>query len=259
MKLKQFQIDAFASRPFTGNPAAVVPLDEWLDDRLMQAIAAENNLSETAFFAPEGNAYRIRWFTPADEVALCGHATLASAFVLFNELGHAGDTSEFESLSGPLKVQRNGDQLVLDFPSQPPLPCPLSADIVSGLGRRPEACLCSEDYLLVFDREEDVAGLRPDFAALERLDRRGVIVTAPSSTCDFVVRFFAPALGVPEDPVTGSAYTQLAPYWAERLGKARLEARQISTRGGDVRCELKGERVLISGPAIKFLEGTIQV
>jgi PhzF family phenazine biosynthesis protein len=258
MKLPIYQIDAFASEPFGGNPAAVVPLDRWLPDARMQAIAQENNLSETAFFVAEKGAYRIRWFTPLEEVDLCGHATLAAAFVLFTELGYRGDMIRFLSRSGDLKVTGDGQLLTLDFPSQPPLPCAAPGILVEGLGRQPVECHQGEDYLAVFASQEDIAAIEPDFAVLAKLDRRGVIVTAPAEEYDFVSRFFAPALGVPEDPVTGSSFTQLAPYWSHRLGKPQMTARQVSRRGGDVVCELAGNRVLISGPAVKFLEGWIE-
>jgi PhzF family phenazine biosynthesis protein len=257
LKLSIFQVDAFADRPFTGNPAAVVPLQEWLNDRQMQAIAEENNLSETAFFVPEGDAYRIRWFTPEDEVDLCGHATLASAFVLFNKLGHDDERIDFKSRSGPLSVSRAGEWLTLDFPAQPAATVEPNERLTAGLGEAPAAVLAGEDYLAVYDSEATLAALVPDFARLAKLDRRGVSATAPSEKYDFVVRFFAPALGVNEDPVTGSAYTQLAPYWSSRLGKSRLHAKQISARGGEVICEMAGERVLISGQARMFMQGVI--
>jgi PhzF family phenazine biosynthesis protein len=259
MKLPIYQIDAFASEAFSGNPAAVVPLDEWLPGEQMQAIAQENNLSETAFFVAESGAYRIRWFTPLDEVDLCGHATLATAFVLFTELGWRGDMIRFLSRSGDLTVTGDGQSLTLDFPSQPPSPCAAPQTLVDGLGCQPAECLQGEDYLAVFESPDRIAAIEPDFALLARLDRRGVIVTAPASEQDFVSRFFAPALGVPEDPVTGSSFTQLAPYWSGRLGKRRMNARQVSQRGGDVVCELAGDRVLISGRAVKFLEGWIEL
>lgn len=259
MQLPLYQVDAFAAAPFTGNPAAVVPLERWLDDALMQAIALENNLSETAYFVPEGDAFNIRWFTPAAEVDLCGHATLATAWVLFNELGFAGDSIRFLSRSGELRVARDDDWLTLDFPAQPPVPVVRSPELVRGLGRAPAELLAAADYLAVFDDARQVAALRPDFSLLERLDRRGVIATAPGDDVDFVTRFFAPALAVPEDPVTGSAFTQLGPYWADRLGRSPLRARQISARGGEVICEPRGDRVLISGRAAAYLSGTITV
>jgi PhzF family phenazine biosynthesis protein len=258
-RLPLYQVDAFTSEPFSGNPAAVVPLERWLDEALMQAIALENNLSETAFFVPEGDAFRIRWFTPAAEVDLCGHATLATAWVLFSELGHQAETLRFLSRSGELRVTRADDWLTLDFPAQPPVPVGRLPDLVHGLGRAPAELLASEDYLAVFDSAAEVAALRPDFESLSRLDRRGVIATAPGDDVDFVTRFFAPALAVPEDPVTGSAFTQLGPYWSERLGRKRLRARQISARGGEVVCEMSGERVLISGHVAPYLTGTISV
>lgn len=259
MRLTLYQIDAFAAKPFEGNPAAVVPLDEWLPDATMQAIAGENNLAETAFFVPTASGHHIRWFTPADEVKLCGHATLASAFVLFTELGFEGERIDFESASGILTVSRNGATLTLDFPSQKPEPVAAPAELVAGLGQPPDACLAREDYVAVYPDEQTLAALQPDYSVLGRLDRRGVIATAPSREFDFVARFFAPKLGIPEDPVTGSAYTHLAPYWAERLGRNTLSAKQISPRGGCLQCELQGERVLISGSAVKYLEGSFEI
>ena len=259
MKLSIYQIDAFATKPFEGNPAAVVPLHEWLTDNVMQSIAEENNLSETAFFVASGRGYEIRWFTPRGEVKLCGHATLASAFVLFNELGYPSDTVEFESLSGRLSVSKNNQLLTLNFPSQPPVKCEMPELLANGLGRMPVECLRNEDFIAVFETEEDVASIIPDFGCLERLELRGVVVTSPALEYDFVARFFAPKLGVPEDPVTGSAYTQLAPYWSVKQGKNRLKARQISRRGGNLFCEVVQDRVLISGNAIKYLKGDIEI
>lgn len=259
MKLPIYQVDAFADQLFSGNPAAVVPLQRWLGDPVMQAIAEENHLSETAFFIAAKGGWHIRWFTPAEEVNLCGHATLATAHVLFSELGQLGERLQFQSRSGVLNVTRRGELLTLDFPAQPPVPTRPPADLVAGLGDEPAYVLAGEDYMAVFGTEQEVAALRPDFSLLSRLDRRGLIVTAPSGRHDFVTRFFAPALGVPEDPVTGSAFTQLAPYWSRRLGKQRLQARQISARGGDVVCELSGDRVLISGTALTFMRGEIEL
>ena len=259
MKLPVYQIDAFAEKSFTGNPAAVIPLKEWLPDNLLQAIAEENNLSETAFFVPTVRGFQIRWFTPNKEVKLCGHATLASAFVLFDLLGYPQEQILFESLSGLLTVVKNGPLLTLDFPNQKPIPCDVPDELIQGLGKAPSACYRKEDFIAVFENEEDMSAIIPKYNALEKLDLRGVIITAPSHKNDFVARFFAPKFGVPEDPVTGSSYTQLAPYWAERLGKNELTARQLSPRGGTVYCELKGERVLISGSALKFMEGEIEI
>jgi PhzF family phenazine biosynthesis protein len=259
MQIPLYQVDAFADSPFTGNPAAVCPLESWLPDHLMQSIAAENNLSETAFFVPEGEGYRLRWFTPTTEVDLCGHATLASAFVVFHRLlpGCASVTFLTEQ-AGTLTVARDGDVLALDFPSRPPAPCAMSEQLVAALGRRPAALLAARDYLAVYDSADDITALAPDFAALAALARFAVIVTAPGTgATDFVSRFFAPAQGVAEDPVTGSAHCTLIPYWAGRLGKDRLEARQLSRRGGALSCAWHGDRVTIAGRAVLYLEGTI--
>lgn len=259
MKLPIYQVDAFAEKPFQGNPAAIVPLDNWLPDSVMQAIAEENNLAETAFFIPCGEHFHIRWFTPKTEVELCGHATLASAFVLFECLGFSSDSVSFESLSGVLSVSKQGKLLTMDFPSQPPEACDTPSQLVEGLGRCPAECYGGADYLAVFEKEEHIYPLEPNHEALKQLDRRGVIATAPSSEYDFVVRFFAPNVGIPEDPVTGSAYTQAMPYWSAKLNKQSLVAKQLSTRGGVVHCESAGDRTLISGSAVKYLEGTIEI
>ncbi len=261
MQIPLYQIDAFADGPFTGNPAAVCPLDSWLPDAVMQAIAAENNLSETAFFVLEGEFYRLRWFTPTTEVDLCGHATLAAAYVVFRWLQSDRRSITFQTVqAGPLTVARDGDLLALDFPSRPPEPCAMSEKLVAGLGRRPAALLAARDYLAIYDHADDIAALTPDFAGLAALDRFAIIVTAPGTGgVDFVSRFFAPARGVDEDPVTGSAHCTLIPYWAERLGKTRLAARQLSRRGGALTCALTGARVTIAGRASPYLEGTITV
>ncbi len=259
MELTLYQVDAFASRPFEGNPAAVCPLPHWLDDELMQAIAAENNLAETAFFVPRGDDYEIRWFTPTVEVDLCGHATLASAWVLLNCLDHPSTELVFHSRSGPLGVKRDGDTLELDFPAQPPQPCALPEVMARALGVPIVACLRAADYLVVLESEQAVVELQPDLAALKQLDLRGVIVTARSKRYDFVSRFFAPLCGIDEDPVTGSSFTQLAPYWAKVLGKAAFEAKQVSARGGEVGCTLLGERVKIRGRGVLYLSGSIRV
>jgi PhzF family phenazine biosynthesis protein len=259
MDIPIYQVDAFASRPFEGNPAAVCPLKHWLPDDLMQSIAAENNLSETAFFVPDGADYAIRWFTPMAEVDLCGHATLASAWVLFNRLGFRSDTVRFSSRSGMLKVARDGDLLVLDFPCQAPRPCAKPPGLAKALGAQPTECLENVDLVAVFEEAQVVQDLKPLMERLSALDYRGIIVTAPGGGYDFVSRFFGPAVGVPEDPVTGSAHTKLAPYWAARLGKERLRARQVSARGGDLDCRVKGDRVLIAGLAAPFLEGMLSL
>jgi predicted PhzF superfamily epimerase YddE/YHI9 len=260
MKLPLYQVDAFSSSVFGGNPAAVVPLERWLDDRTMQAIAAENNLAETAFFAREAGGFRIRWFTPEIEVDLCGHATLASAHVLFTQLEADRDAVEFASKSGPLRVARDGDRLVLDFPVWTPAVCAPPPGLFEAIGAEPgETYRGGSDYLLVFGNEGEVRALAPDFAALRRVDARGVITTAPGTDVDFISRFFAPAAGVNEDPVTGSAHCALTPYWVARLRRNPLRARQISRRGGELECELAGDRVKIAGRAALYLEGTITV
>lgn len=259
MKLRQYQVDAFAMRVFEGNPAAVCPLERWLDDSLLQAIAAENNLSETAFFVPDGTDYHLRWFTPVTEVDLCGHATLASAHIVFERLGYAHDVVRFMTRSGELAVRRADGLLAMDFPARPPRHCAPPQALIAGLGRGPLRVLAADDYIAVFDSEDTVRELQPDFAELARLDLRGVIVTAHGREADFVSRFFAPNCGIPEDPVTGSAHCELAPYWADVLGKQALRARQVSKRGGDVHCELRGDRVILSGRAVTFMDAVIEI
>lgn len=252
-----YHIDAFASRVFTGNPAAVCPLDAWLDDATLQAIAAENNLSETAFFVYDGERVALRWFTPVTEVDLCGHATLAAAFVIFNELEPQRDAVVFGSRSGDLAVTRAGDLLTLDFPATPTTACAAPEELIAGLGCTPLEVRQCADYLVVLEDEAAVRALQPRMDMLIQLDTRGVIATAPGDTADFVSRFFAPAYGIPEDPVTGSAHCALTPYWARRLGKRSLHALQVSARGGELFCTEAGTRVSIAGRAIKYLEGRI--
>ncbi len=252
-----YQIDAFADRPFTGNPAAVMPLRQWFSDEAMQAVAQENNLSETAFFVPEGDGFRIRWFTPGGEIDLCGHATLASAFVLFTELQPGRNRVDFVSKSGPLVVTRDGAQLVLDFPSRAPNPVPCPSGFAESLGAEVKASWLARDLFALLEDETTVRNLRPDLEVLSRLGPALVVVTAPGTDCDFVSRCFAPKLGIPEDPVTGSSHCVLVPYWAERLGKRVLHARQLSKRGGEFFCELKGDRVAIAGKAVKVIEGVL--
>lgn len=259
MKLKIYHIDAFADRLFSGNPAAVCPLDEWLPDELMQHMAQENNLSETAFFVPGNDAYELRWFTPEAEVDLCGHATLASAYVIFNDLNYRSERITFNTRSGKLLVEKQGNSYSLDLPSQPPIPCTAPEGLAAALGAQPKEVLAAEDLLAVLDSHNHVKKLIPDFNLLKSLPLRGLIVTSPGVEADFVSRCFYPKLGVNEDPVTGSAHCTLIPYWAERLGKPKLTAHQISARGGKLHCELRSERVLISGEAIKYLEGTIEI
>jgi len=258
--LRLFQVDAFAERVFEGNPAAVVPLEQWPEDELLQFIAAENNLSETAFFAPERSGFRLRWFTPKAEVDLCGHATLATAHVLFEHLGHAAEVVMFESRSGPLSVRREGGGLCMDFPAVASVAAATPGDLIDGFrGRKPLEVLAGPDYLAVFASEQDIRELAIDPAALTLLDRRGVIATAPGQTTDFVSRCFYPKLGVEEDPVTGSAHCQMAPYWARRLGREDLTARQLSARGGLLRCRVSGKRVELLGAAVTYLTGTLHL
>jgi PhzF family phenazine biosynthesis protein len=259
MKIRQYQVDAFTTRVFGGDPAAVCQLDSWPDDELLQAIATENNLSETAFFIKSEQGFHLRWFTPVAEVNLCGHATLAAAHVIFEILGHAEQTVAFETLSGILTVTRLGALLVMDFPAAKPVPCAAPQALLAGLGIQPSAILAADDYFAVFENEDIVRSIKPDFAQLAMLDLRGVIVTARGREVDFVSRFFAPKFGIPEDPVTGSAHCSLAPYWSEKLGKNALSARQISKRGGDILCELKNNRVLLAGHAITYMTSEINI
>jgi predicted PhzF superfamily epimerase YddE/YHI9 len=257
MKIRCFHVDAFAGETFRGNPAAVCLLDAWLADATLQNIAAENNLSETAFIVPHGGEFDLRWFTPTTEVDLCGHATLAAAAVLFTERNFAGDTIRFHSRSGLLLVSRAGEVFTLDFPARPPEACEPPEALLCGLGRRPAHVFKSRDYLAVFATEAEVRALAPDFVALKTLDCLGVIATAPGGDSDFVSRFFAPAAGIDEDPVTGSAHCTLVPYWSQRLGKTTLFARQVSRRGGELFCRLAGDRVHIGGKAVLYLRGEI--
>ncbi|MBT9538502.1 PhzF family phenazine biosynthesis protein [Thiobacillus sp.] len=257
MKIKQYQVDAFATRAFEGNPAAVCPLDSWLDDIQLQAIAEENNLSETAFFVPSEKGFHLRWFTPVKEIDLCGHATLAAAHILFDSLGYAKPAITFETRSGDLFVTRKGQLLEMDFPACPPTPCLLPELLAEGLGQRPLAVLAADDYIAVFDNEATIRAITPNQVLLGQLDLRGVAVTAPGVEVDFVSRFFAPKYGIAEDPVTGSAHCELAPYWANKLGKRILSAKQVSRRGGNIVCEVNVDRVRLSGQAVTFMEAEI--
>lgn len=259
MKIPLYQIDAFTDRLFGGNPAAVCPLERWPTDDVMQKIAAENNLSETAFFVENGDHFDLRWFTPTAEVDLCGHATLATAHLLLNELEIGGDEVIFETRSGRLTVARDGDLLVMDFPAQPPEPWAANPALDDAMGLAPQAVLGHARCIAVYNDEAEVRSLAPDMSKLMGLPYRGVVATAPGDTADFVSRCFAPKNGIPEDPVTGSAHCELMPYWADRLGKNRLIARQISKRVGRLICELKGDRVLLSGRAVTYLEGVIDI
>jgi PhzF family phenazine biosynthesis protein len=257
LRIPIFQVDAFTNELFRGNPAAVCPLESWPADQKLQAIAAENNLSETAFFLSRDDHFELRWFTPAMEVDLCGHATLASAHVVFQFVNPVADCVRFQTRSGLLTVERRGDLLVMEFPSRPGKVSPMPEDLIEGLGVRPKEVLLSRDYLAVYESDKIVETLNPDMNRLLRLDCLGIIVTAPGMHSDFVSRFFAPKAGIPEDPVTGSAHCTLIPYWANRLGKSELHAIQVSKRGGELFCKDLGERVSIGGRAVMYLEGFI--
>lgn len=260
MKLNIYQVDAFTKEVFKGNPAAVCPLEEWLDAGLMQRIALENNLSETAFFVKTGDVYEIRWFTPTFEIDLCGHATLGSAHVIFEILQAEENLVKFHShKSGALAVEKKGDVLILDFPSRPVAPVEIPEGLIDAIGKEPKEVFKARDYFLVYESEQDVADIEPDFSALAKINTHAVIVTAKGDSADFVSRFFAPEAGINEDPVTGSAHCNLIPFWAERLGKTEMFARQISARGGELFCELKGDRVKIGGNAALYLKGEIYI
>ncbi len=260
MKIPYYHVDAFTRERFHGNPAGVCLLDAWLPDETLLSIAAENRHSETAFVLPQGEEYALRWFTPTTEVSLCGHATLAAAHVLAAELGRMGRALRFQSRSGPLTVTQQGDLLVLDFPARIAEPCPaMPEDLVTALGKRPAEVWRARSYLAVYPAASDILSLQPDMEALGALDSRAVIVTAPGEDVDFVSRFFAPQLGIPEDPVTGSAHCTLVPYWSHRLGKRKLSARQLSARGGELWCEDCGERVRIGGQAVTYLRGELEI
>lgn len=264
MGVPLYWVDAFATRVFEGNPAAVVPLSTWLPDALMQRIAFENGLAETAFLVRTGPArFHLRWFTPLLEVNLCGHATLAAAHTIFTQLGEAGELLTFDSRSGPLIVTRRGDRYELDFPARPAVPTSqVPPELLKSLSKPPRemrVVASHRYYLAIYDEAEQVRSIRPDFPLLGSLGDVRAIVTAPGEDCDFVSRFFAPGAGVPEDPVTGSAHCTLVPYWAERLGKNQLHARQVSARGGEIWCELRGERVGMAGRAVLYLRGEIEI
>ncbi|MDB4582553.1 PhzF family phenazine biosynthesis protein [Draconibacterium sp.] len=260
MNLTIYQVDAFAEKMFEGNPAAVIPLKSWLPDSVMQNIALENNLSETAFFIPLENGYHIRWFTPGSEVDLCGHATLATAHVLYQHLNYSDDEILFESRSGILKVKKDNGLLILNFPSSLVKEIKIPENLKDAFLIQPTKCFSGrDDLMLLFDNEENICNLQPDFQKIIKSKARGIIVTAKSKKYDFVSRFFAPAVGVNEDPVTGSAHTMLIPYWAEKLKKTQLSARQVSARGGNLYCKYLGERVEIGGKAVTYLVGEISI
>jgi len=260
MTIPVYQVDAFTDRVFAGNPAAVCPLEAWPADEVLQAIATENNLSETAYFLPDGDGFAIRWFTPAAEIDLAGHPTLATAHVIFTALEPGRDSVTFSTrLGDTLTVTRAGQRLTMDFPARAPAPKDTLGDVAGALGAEPQEVLAARDGFAVFARQAEVAALAPDMEAVAALDCMGLIANAPGEDCDFVSRFFAPQMGVPEDPVTGSAHCTLIPYWANRLGKTELLARQISKRGGTIYCGHDGARVRIGGEAVTYMVGTINI
>ncbi len=260
MNIPVYQINAFINKVFAGNPAAVCPLEKWLEDSVLQAVAKENNLSETAFFIKEKNSYQIRWFSPITEVDLCGHATLASAFVIFNNFEKSSNQISFHSRSGKLVVVREDNNLLsMNFPSRPAKACWAPENLLEGFNIKPLEVLSADDYLVVFANESDIEDLKPDMEKLKQLDLRGVSVTAPGNEADFVSRFFAPKFGIDEDPVTGVAHCTLVPYWSGKLGKKDLHAYQISQRGGELFCRDLGDRIIIAGRAVKVSETTITI
>ena len=260
MKLTIYQVDAFTKEVFRGNPAAVCPLESWIDADLMQKIALENNLSETAFFVKKEDHYEIRWFTPTYEIDLCGHATLASAFVIFECLKLETEIVKFHShKSGELFVEKKDDVYVLDFPSRPVSKSEVPEGLIEAISKQPKEVLKARDYFLVYENEQEILEIKPNFSKLLEIDAHGFIVTAKGENLDFVSRFFAPEVGVFEDPVTGSAHCNLIPFWAEKLGKTELFAKQISARGGELFCEMKGDRVKIGGNAVLYLKGEISI
>lgn len=260
MKIPIYQVDAFTDHVFGGNPAAVCPLEKWIDPDLMQKIAQENNLSETAFFVQNGYVFEIRWFTPKVEINLAGHPTLAAAWVIFNMLNYNNNEIIFQShLSGKLTVTKKDDLLTLDFPSNAAKPIATPENLINGLGKEPLKVLQSRDLLVVFNNQTEIENLSPNFGLLEKIETFGIIVTAPGDNCDFVSRFFAPRAGINEDPVTGSAHTILIPYWAETLNKKKLSAIQLSERIGKLQCEYLGERVKIAGKGKLFMKGEIEI
>ena len=259
MKLILYQLDAFTNKLFGGNPAAVCPLDEWIDEELMQNIALENNLSETAFFVPKGEIFEIRWFTPKVEIMLAGHPTLATAYIIFNILNYSKDIIEFNSKSGPLYVSKEKDILWLDFPTNKPSTHLIEKEISDALGKEPIELYKKRNYIAVYESQDVIKSIKPNFEKIKELDSHGIIITSEGDDVDFVSRFFAPSMGVNEDPVTGSAHTELIPLWTEKLGKDKMIAHQISERKGELYCENHGNRVKIGGKAKLYMKAEIFV
>jgi PhzF family phenazine biosynthesis protein len=259
MQIKLYQLDAFTNQLFKGNPAAVCPLESWLDDKLLQSIAAENSLSETVYIVPRHNDYHIRWFTPVCEVDLCGHGSLAASHVVMNILEPDREYLTFYSASGPLHVEKKDGGFVMDFPASNFEACEVSELIKQALGMEPLEFYCNEKYMAVLESEAQVRALQPDMNLLMQLELNSLVVTAQGEHVDFVSRFFAPKEGIDEDPVTGSAHCLLAPYWSEKLGKAKLKAHQLSKRGGELLCEVKGDRVILAGKVKLYMSGSIEL
>lgn len=257
--MKVYQVDAFTDRVFGGNPAAICPLESWLPDEKMQQIAMENNLSETAFFVKSNNVFEIRWFTPDIEIDLCGHATLASAHVIFNHMAYEHDVIRFQYGGGFLSVKKDQDMLSMNFPAVISEKTKITDQLILSLGKQPNEAFKARDLMVLFESEKDILDLKPDFNKMMKIDHLGVIVTAPGENADFVSRFFAPNAGINEDPVTGSAHCMLIPFWAKRLGKNSLKAQQLSTRVGNLFCEYKGDRVEIAGNSVTFMVGDINI
>jgi PhzF family phenazine biosynthesis protein len=256
--LSIYIIDAFTDKKFTGNPAAVCPLSEWLEDNVLQSIASENNLSGTAFFVKDKDIYNLRWFTPEVEVNLCGHATLASAYVIFEHLNYEGSEIVFETKNGRLTVKKKNDILLIDFPAITTSPIEIPEKLIQSLGAKPrEVLLGSWLYLAIFDNESEIKALNPDFSLMRELDKSVVVTAIGNKSVDFVSRCFAPDVGIPEDPVTGSSHCALVPYWAGKLNKTYFRVRQLSKRGGNLYCEYSGDRVIIGGKAVTFSVGRI--
>ncbi len=258
--IQLYQVDAFAEQIFSGNPAAVCPLQKWLSDDILQNIAAENNLSETAFFVPKENNFELRWFTPLAEVELCGHATLATSHVLFNHLNYSKDEIIFHTrYRGDLKIKKNKDYIIMDFPKENPKPIEKDTELIQAIGKEPQQILKGKtDYLFIYNSQKEIENIQPNFELIKQKKARGIIITAPGNQVDFVSRFFAPAVGINEDPVTGSAHTLLTPYWANQLHKEKdLVAHQLSKRGGKLICSLINDRVILSGKAKTYLVGKI--
>ena len=257
--MKVYQVDAFTDRVFGGNPAAICPLGSWLPDEKMQQIAMENNLSETAFFVMSNDLFEIRWFTPDIEIDLCGHATLASAHVIFNHMAYGRDVIRFKYGGGFLSVKKDQDMLSMNFPAVISEKTEITDQLILSLGKQPIEAFKARDLMVLFESEKDILDLKPDFTKMMKIDRLGVIVTAPGENADFVSRFFAPNAGINEDPVTGSAHCMLIPFWANRLGKNSLKAQQLSKRVGNLSCEYKGYRVEIAGNSVTFMVGDINI